>query len=470
MDAAMAAVYRPHSPDWYDGVWTATAPLRNSRQEAEALPLLGLALDDDDTVVRRHAAFVLQTLARRWREEPPADFIAALTAALTDDDAQVRESAARGLGQLPSGPAVEASLTAAARDPAPRVRWAAITGLAGWNRSEAAATPLFDAFDDPDPRTRYAATFGLQRFLRDSPNRQESVAEDLIARMAAGDVSDRHVAAYQMGLSALPSDERHLPALIALAESADPVIRRRAAAELLGQLLRQHREGALDRDLLARQLDLHRADLMDDDAEVRVGAAWSLRGYRNLDTSSLPHIDAALAIEPDYENRFALRYVRASLAGEDPDRSGDPGWVYYRDLCLPHESFSVMGLRPWDDERKVVDLLGEPAGITAGWSEDDGGAHIVLGYEYAALDIEIARSYTQRIATRSAAVIVGGGLRVGLSRQRALAVLGVAPSTEALAARRFAVGNCDLPAETALNLEFGEDGRIVEIAIEGYGP
>lgn len=469
-NAVVTVVRSPHAPDWYDRVWPAIAPFRQSEQEGDAVPSLLALLGDSNPAIRRHAAYVLAKLAeRRWREQP-GDLASALTVALADDDVQVREVAARSAAHVFTDRAVGEILLATSRDPAPRVRWAAIAALAYWGRTEAADARLLEAFNDPDTRTRYAAAYGLRQVLPASPARSAAMADALIARMAGDNAADGQVAAHQMGLSGLRAGERHLPTLTALARSSDPIIRRRAASEIQGQLLRQQRKGGLDRELLATQIALHRADLANYLASVRAAAAWSLRAYRELDSSSLPQIESALARETDIDTRHVLHYVQAELSGKSRDSFPNPGWFYDKDLCLPHEAFAIMGLRPWDDEIKVQEVVGEPVRVTAHAGEDDGGLHMVYGYEYANFAIEIARIDVLSIATRSRAVVVAGGLRVGITRREALALLGATPSPEALAAREFTVSDCDTMGETYLRLEFGIDGRIAAIRLKAEVP
>ncbi len=470
IDDLIRALPHPGDADWYDELDAAWEPFLRSDEFLAPAAMLLVSLQDPDPAVRRGAAHVLARIARlAWRNAPPR-LPPALIAASRDDDARVREFAVRGLHHLETGATLEAALMAAAQDPSARVRWAAVSALAGWRRSPAVVGRLLDALDDGDPRVAYAAAVGVRRLVDDMPERARAIESDLLARMAGDNVIDRRVAAYQFGLAfaGAPVDPTRLPEWTGLAGSADPAVRRTAAVALDRLLLRQAESGEVDSGLLAAQIRRHQAALLDADRQVRMSGAWSLRSLSRLDSSSLPQLDAARAVEVDQTVRQALDFARAALGGNPPTIETpfhDP-----ERLCLPHRVYAIAGLRPWDDEAELHDRLGEPVRIDGGGSEDDGGGHVVLRYVYPTLEVTIARTSVERIAIASPSVVEAGGLRVGMTRESVLALFGMTQEPEATAARRLAIVGCDRMDETALHLDFDADGRIALIELVGYGP
>lgn len=112
------------------------------------------ALTDPAWQVRAQAAFGLLVSGAQ-----APHVIAALTSALYDTDARVREQAAAALGHKGGGPAVDALLIAV-RDGHSQVRRAAVASL--WHSADPRAlAPLFDALRDEDDEVRAAAAGAL---------------------------------------------------------------------------------------------------------------------------------------------------------------------------------------------------------------------------------------------------------------------------------------------------------------------
>jgi HEAT repeat protein/beta-lactamase regulating signal transducer with metallopeptidase domain len=178
--------------------------------------------------------------------------VAPLTAALKDQDASVREQAAFALGQLRDRGSVPA-LGALLNDPSDSVREQAVFAL-GQLRDPAAVDGLVAALRDAKGNVREQATFALGQI------RDRRAVEPLISSLKDGDADVREQAAFALGQI---RDERAVePLIIALKDSVADV--REQAAFALGQL----------RD--PRAIDALTAALKDASASVRQQAAFAI--------------------------------------------------------------------------------------------------------------------------------------------------------------------------------------------------
>lgn len=352
----------------------------------------------------------LQRLAGVNRIQAP---LPALLAALSDPDPATRRGAAIALAEI-SGyswrvqpDGLAAALIPASRDSDARVRENAVRTLAVVRPFVSVEPALLVLLHDPDPRVRWAAVVTLSSWERSA-----TMAARLADALEDTDPRVRIAAAYFYGFRA---DDRGiaLPGILDRLRSADPATRRAAAEQV------QFFPNAID--------------------------------------------DAT---------RQAMELALANTAGDNGAVVGGQAIWDGPSLCLPHGDFALGGLRAFDPEQKALDVLGEPDRIAGGWSEDDGGDYAIYRYGYRDLAVDIARDYVERLATTSSTVSAGRQLRVGLTREQVLTtVFGMAPTPDALAARRYSVGDCDQPyRDIYLYLDFDQAGVLRRMEMIGDSP
>jgi len=206
------------------------------------IPPLLEALGDEEGMVRREAATVLEQLAavdegtllealcdRRWWVRKAAAWtlathgeraVAPLTRVLVDEDKGVRRTAAWSLGRIGSPKSVS-PLINSLRDEDPSVRAAAAWALG--KLGKASLSSLLDALDDDEWWVRRAAAWALGE-LKD----KKAIAPLL---SALGEKDSRVRAAIVWALGAIGSEEALIP-LLRYANDPDAKVRREAVLAL----------------------------------------------------------------------------------------------------------------------------------------------------------------------------------------------------------------------------------------------
>lgn len=121
----------------------------------------------------------------------------------------------------------------------------------------------------------------------------------------------------------------------------------------------------------------------------------------------------------------------------------DGGWFD----CLPLETFGLKGLRLSEPEASIVTLLGDPKSKTVGWSEDDGGRHDVVTYEYENFEVDAVRGVVDRIYTDSSDVSMPSGIHVGHNLDEMIEIFGLRPRGLKPAPTIFQIVTCPVDEE-----------------------
>jgi HEAT repeat protein/beta-lactamase regulating signal transducer with metallopeptidase domain len=221
----------------------------------------------------------------REKAARPADprIVGALSEAIKDPDAQVRQAALQAIARL-RDPATFNVLATALRDKEPEVRQQAAHAL-GQLGDRRALEALAAAIDDTDAEVRQQAIFALGQ-LRDP-----SSGDVLLKALKDADEEVRQQAAFALGQL---RDKRAVPSLVAALADADEEVRQQAVFAL-GQIrdpgsvealikavadkdseVRQQALFALSQIGDPRATDVAMAALQDPDPEVRQSAAHAL--------------------------------------------------------------------------------------------------------------------------------------------------------------------------------------------------
>ncbi len=218
----------------------------DSATKARVLEAFSAALRDDDPDVRAQAAHALGSIEDR-------SSVARLNEAIRDDSEQVRAQAAWALGMLEDPSAVPA-LTAVLADPSVDVRRQAVWAL-GMIQSEVAVPELNAVIGDADAGVRQQAAWALGMIESDR-------AVGVLERALADDEAPvREQAAWALGMIEGPSAIGSLSSV--LADDPSPKVRRQAAWAL-GMI---GHESALDVLLNA---------MSDSDKDVQKQAFWAV--------------------------------------------------------------------------------------------------------------------------------------------------------------------------------------------------
>ena len=142
-----------------------------------------------------------------------------------------------------------------------------------------------------------------------------------------------------------------------------------------------------------------------------------------------------------YRMSLALLVSVAISAGlSAPVRGAEDGGILRLARVLPEEplfqcvapaEFAIAGLKLYD-EMVALGPLGSPNSLTRGFGEDDGGGYVVTTYRYGGLEVDIVRGRIDRIEARAPAWPTPAGLKAGMERAEALALMGREPDPEHL--------------------------------------
>jgi len=246
-------------------------------QEARGTAVIALvgAVGDASAAVRQNAVHALGTIGGKL---DPRSVQALIQALRTDQDANVRNTAAWALGQIEDPAAVPALMEAMAGDRSAEVRRTATWAL-GQIEDQRAVDGLVRAMRDADADVRHTAIWALGQI--ESPR----AVPGLIAALRDGDVEVRRQAAWALGQ--IESKEA-VPALVAAMRDADREVRS-TAIWALGQIEAPEAVPGLT------------GALRDGDANVRQQAVWALGQIES--ESAVAPLSSLLQSDTDVEVR-----------------------------------------------------------------------------------------------------------------------------------------------------------------------
>jgi len=194
---------------------------------------------------------------------------------------------------------------------------------------------------------------------------------------------------------------------------------------------------------------------MTEELAADISTVWSelQAEHTTLSTNSEQRVieDATHYIQfdnPDAVNR-AIRDVVEIVRNSQPmDNAGenvlkDGGYFD----CLPIDDFGLKGLRLSEPENSIRRLLGEPLSVETGWSEDDGGRHDVVTYEYEGLEVDAVRGDVDRIFTDSSITSTPSGIHVGQSLTEMVSIFGREPRGLDAAPTKIQIVTCPVNGE-----------------------
>jgi len=137
--------------------------------------------------------------------------------------------------------------------------------------------------------------------------------------------------------------------------------------------------------------------------------------------------------------------------------------------CLA-DSLLVLGpLTLGTSTERALHQLGRPVAVTHGSSEDNGGSYEVQTYHYPTLEFDVVRTVVDRISTTSPATTSPIGIRVGQSRNDALARLGGVSVLTRGTPDTLDIPDCGAPS-AYLTISFNEDQRVLALELAAERP
>ncbi len=146
--------------------------------------------------------------------------------------------------------------------------------------------------------------------------------------------------------------------------------------------------------------------------------------------------------------------------------------------CIAPAEYEIAGLRLYDSLASMHNL-GTPASLTRGYGEDDGGGYVATKFSYGGLDVTVVRERIDVIEATSPRWRTPAGLRPGMSRAEADAMLGHAPDPQYLNDGVYTFSGCpewlggELRWDNVSNyfeFAFGDDGRLSFIRLAADRP
>lgn len=135
--------------------------------------------------------------------------------------------------------------------------------------------------------------------------------------------------------------------------------------------------------------------------------------------------------------------------------------------CMAASEYTLAGLRLGDPLAKLGRTMGVPRTLSSGYGEDDGGGYRAYTYDYGGLKVDVVRGEVDVIHAYSGMFATPSGLRVGMSRDEAIAILGREPDPEYLNEGAYSFSACpetrdgkQLWYDWYFEFAFGEDGRL----------
>lgn len=146
--------------------------------------------------------------------------------------------------------------------------------------------------------------------------------------------------------------------------------------------------------------------------------------------------------------------------------------------CIAPAEYEIGGLRLYDDLASMRHL-GTPASLSRGYGEDDGGGYFATRFSYDGLNVTAVRDRIDIIEATSPRWRTPAGLRPGMNRAGADALLGHAPDPQHLVDGVYSFSGCpewrdgELHWDNANNyfeFAFGDDGRLSFIRLAAHRP
>lgn len=191
-------------------------------------------------------------------------------------------------------------------------------------------------------------------------------------------------------------------------------------------------------------------------------------GRRLYNTGLLPVISLAWALLPGFLPVCLVLLAAPAWAAEPVLRLARvlPDSPSYQ--CMAASEYALGGLRLGDPLARLGSTMGVPRTLSTGYGEDDGGGYRAYTYDYGGLKVEVVRGVVDVIHAYGARFATPSGLRVGMSRDEAIAILGREPDPENLNEGVYSFSGCPETRDGKqlwydswyFEFAFGVDGRL----------
>ena len=146
--------------------------------------------------------------------------------------------------------------------------------------------------------------------------------------------------------------------------------------------------------------------------------------------------------------------------------------------CIASSEYTNGGIMLGDPLDRLGRVLGVPRTLSTNYSEDDGGGYRAYIYDYGGLKVEVVRGEVDAIHAYGARFATPSGVRVGLSRDEAYAILGREPDPEHLNQGWYWFSGCPERKDGELlwydswyfEFSFGDDSRVTGIRMVADRP
>lgn len=139
---------------------------------------------------------------------------------------------------------------------------------------------------------------------------------------------------------------------------------------------------------------------------------------------------------------------------------------------MPRRRWRSQGCKFSTPYEKLGRQLGAPKGLKTAYSEDDGGRYELYIYDYGGLIVEASHDRVSAIRANSSDHPTPSGLHVGMSRAKAVTILGREPESTLNkgwhwfhGCPEYKNGEMIRYPEIYFEFAFGEDGRIMGIRL-----
>jgi len=146
--------------------------------------------------------------------------------------------------------------------------------------------------------------------------------------------------------------------------------------------------------------------------------------------------------------------------------------------CVAPSEYEIAGLHLYG-ALSSMNHLGPPVSLARGYGEDDGGGYVATTYRYDGLAVTVVRGEIDVIEVRSPRWPTRGGLKPGMSRADAIAVMGREPDPDHMDGGAYSFVGCpewrdgELVWDNVNNFfefGFGDDGRLSFVRLAADRP